>query len=641
MSFTERQADTSDVGRVWEEAIDQYCNVTKTDRAEFRNLRSLDAIMVDQKKQVDRFESFRYSGKRGDKIRHFVNQNSDIAAKDTSSDYDMIETFFSIMHAFLERISLSENKLPSVSTYQTMLARVFGSMLGLCAIASQYQKDGRFLKWGKALFKGSDDNLKGSMEDLNGNIQRLESATMFATLGQTIENYRETVQLAGIASENLVVTQKNLATSEETNVIVKEQAMLEREHFETSQRMEKVILKICREREKKPQKDGQDHGKADKAGRSKDAGARRSLALNRIRSDLQTTAQPAQIIANIGQSFVKGKLAWLPSARPYRDFANGTESLLLVTGERGLGKTHLASYAIADLQSQAQGAADRTTVAYFFFEEEHEQLRSIKNFIKSLVTQIAEADSKYREEIIPDLKKIGDKIEGDDGTLIWDELIVAKYPADSESKLVPVIDGIDEINTEDRTKLLSLLAQIKKDSLQISALITSRVEIEDLAAPSLALTMDLLKKDVKQIIRARISSLSNLRRLDMSARKRIATKLAQKADSILYVEHALQRLNSLRRENLITKELRELPDSLTCLYDVLLDECRKGRTKEEFASLKRLFAWLAYSERPLTLGEASTLVRLVDQNSNLSVEEEVDGRLARYLLSNLLARVPH
>ena len=78
MSFTERRSDNSDVGRVWTEAIDQYCKDTRTDPAEFRNMRNLNAIMDEQKRQVDRFESFRHSGKAGDQIRHFVNKNSDI-----------------------------------------------------------------------------------------------------------------------------------------------------------------------------------------------------------------------------------------------------------------------------------------------------------------------------------------------------------------------------------------------------------------------------------------------------------------------------------------------------------------------------------------------------------------------------------
>lgn len=86
MSFTDRRADTSDVGRVWTEAIDQYCADTKTDPAEFRNMRNLDTIMKEQKRQVDRFESFRHTGSKGDKIRHFVNKNSDIVRPDEARE---------------------------------------------------------------------------------------------------------------------------------------------------------------------------------------------------------------------------------------------------------------------------------------------------------------------------------------------------------------------------------------------------------------------------------------------------------------------------------------------------------------------------------------------------------------------------
>ena len=110
------------------------------------------------------------------------------------------------------------------------------------------------------------------------------------------------------------------------------------------------------------------------------------------------------------------------------------------------------------------------------------------------------------------------------------------------------------------------------------------------------------------------------------------TKWENAADSetgVLYVEHVLRRLNSLGREAVILKELEKLPDSLSGLYSLLLAECQKGRGDDEFASLKRLFAWLAYSKRPLTLGEASNLVALVNEDAKLSIEEEIDGRSAR------------
>ena len=110
-----------------------------------------------------------------DKLRHLVNKNSDIilsaarqistaasasfppaaaimtaftwimkGAKDISADYDMVESFFDIMHSFLERIALLEGKLSVIQKYQVFLMRVFCSILAICSITSTYQKDGRF-----------------------------------------------------------------------------------------------------------------------------------------------------------------------------------------------------------------------------------------------------------------------------------------------------------------------------------------------------------------------------------------------------------------------------------------------------------------------------------------------------------------
>jgi hypothetical protein len=91
----------------------------------------------------------------------------------------------------------------------------------------------------------------------------------------------------------------------------------------------------------------------------------------------------------------------------------------------------------------------------------------------------------------------------------------------------------------------------------------------------------------------------------------------------------LRRLNVLGRESLILKELDTLPDDLPKLYELLLSECQNHRSKEQFTALKKLFAWLAYSKRPLTLGEATSLIKIVPGTTSFSLEEEIDGRSAR------------
>jgi hypothetical protein len=99
-----------------------------------------------------------------------------------------------------------------------------------------------------------------------------------------------------------------------------------------------------------------------------------------------------------------------------------------------------------------------------------------------------------------------------------------------------------------------------------------------------------------------------------------------------YVEHVLRRLNYIGRESAVLKDLEhKLPADLEAVYRLMLNECQKDRTKEQYQMLKRLFAWLAYSKRPLTLNEASQLVVLtVGEDGTFDVEEELIGRSARY-----------
>lgn len=95
------------------------------------------------------------------------------------------------------------------------------------------------------------------------------------------------------------------------------------------------------------------------------------------------------------------------------------------------------------------------------------------------------------------------------------------------------------------------------------------------------------------------------------------------------MEHMLRRLNALGRETLIMKELEQLPADLTALYQLMLSDCQKHRSNEQLTTLKKLFAWLAYSKRPLTLGEATSLIAVVEKQTSFSLEEEIDGRSAR------------
>lgn len=93
----------------------------------------------------------------------------------------------------------------------------------------------------------------------------------------------------------------------------------------------------------------------------------------------------------------------------------------------------------------------------------------------------------------------------------------------------------------------------------------------------------------------------------------------------------MRRLNALGREGPILKELDHLPVDTTALYHSLLEECQKNRTPEDRELLRNLLAWLAYTKAKFTVGEANLLIAIIDKENSISVEEELEGRLARLL----------
>jgi len=87
------------------------------------------------------------------------------------------------------------------------------------------------------------------------------------------------------------------------------------------------------------------------------------------------------------------------------------------------------------------------------------------------------------------------------------------------------------------------------------------------------------------------------------------------------------------RESAVIRDLEnhDMPDTLEGLYELMLAECHKGRSQKQYEALRTLFAMLAFSKRPLTLDEASDLIRLTDPDGTFDIEDEVIGRSARIL----------
>lgn len=100
----------------------------------------------------------------------------------------------------------------------------------------------------------------------------------------------------------------------------------------------------------------------------------------------------------------------------------------------------------------------------------------------------------------------------------------------------------------------------------------------------------------------------------------------------------LRRLNAIGREFAIQNELEQLPGNIRDVYKLLLEDCQKARGPKDKAVLKKLFAWLAYSKEPLSLGSAGKLLLFIAKDCEISIDDELEHQCARILrLSNTSA----
>jgi hypothetical protein len=77
------------------------------------------------------------------------------------------------------------------------------------------------------------------------------------------------------------------------------------------------------------------------------------------------------------------------------------------------------------------------------------------------------------------------------------------------------------------------------------------------------------------------------------------------------------------------RALDELPGDLPRFYNNVLTTCSDNLREQERLSLKLIFAWIAFAERPLTLEEAYSLLKL-KFGKLIDLETEIAGRCSRY-----------
>lgn len=561
--------DRTDIARIWEEALDNYNGVAKVDmRALLSNTKSVSSIVMEQQRQLDSFRAYRHDDGKLDKLRSFISSNADIiqdaasmvasaasaafppslailtaftgvitASKKVTEDYDMIESFFDVMHSFILRLSLLENKIPAQAAFQKHLIIVFSSLLNLTGLARSYcVKKGRFIKWAKALVEGKDPELQDAYAALHENLKRLESAVMLQTLRTAIEIKEQATstnqgikELQLSLNVNTALTEKTLSISVETNSDVKRLVQFNHSAAEGNQellRRSESIAKTLETMKKMQSKD------RDSKERNLRSAAAKPKNFKRLKKELGCPAEVYMLERqhDLEMSSVDGIFDWIESDESFTNFADDAAPLLHVIGASGMGKSTLCFKMFRILRDRYLHEPN-TCVASFYFDEEHAETKSVVNMILWCAIKVAEKDTKYCEKALMELRQGDDYLEND---VAWEKLIATTYGKDSDQKLVLILDGLEETEDEEFEKLLKYFNEVKSRDLNVQIVITSDTSkvsaLSSLEPKRIELVKSKVGRDIRRLVWHRTRTQPRLQRLRVDLRKLIIRKVANQAD---------------------------------------------------------------------------------------------------------------
>ncbi|RKK67718.1 hypothetical protein BFJ69_g14243 [Fusarium oxysporum] len=657
----------TELARLWRDAFQAYNDAVgekglKLDLNGGHLVTSLADVVgaVDTSKRS--FQKWRNNGGNWDKAVHFIGKNLDyaqrigdqIASSATaafppasaiwtvatyaikacqaqSRDYDQLLSLIGEAGSFLKTLQIIEDNFPDCDCYAECVTDAFTSLMVVFAIQTKYMWEGRPLKFLHTLVQGSGDaKLSAAYGDVTTAISRLSRANGL----MTVRNTQDIKTLMGTLGEKVDFIH------EEMVVYFQDQGRRIEAGFELQelnfQQQHTSLASIKRSIKELRSQLAQDNNAEATAQLEKDVATGKSMALNVAKQFFGTPPNPLAKFKELRRSFVAGTDSWLYEDKKYQEWQNGETNFLWITGEPGLGKTHLAYSIIESLRGKTNNDP-QSSVAYYFFQESNEPFRSVKSALRSIGLQVVNQNHKLREK----LASVASEVSCVTWSLfnIWQWTIDLLYKEPSNDRLFLVIDSLEQANPDEANELLAYMEGTVDSKQNIKVVFTGN-DSEILSMwreyratkhlATISIDPSTAQSGIMKLLDSRFESLPRLSRFSDYAKAEIAKAMEVRKYGLQYTDRILQYLDCKGLERPAMRSLTELPGDLPCFYNNVLTTCSHDLKEQERPALKLLFAWIAFAERPLILEEAYSLLKL-KLGKSIDLEMEVTGRCSSIL----------
>ncbi|GAP90443.1 putative NACHT domain protein [Rosellinia necatrix] len=295
----------------------------------------------------------------------------------------------------------------------------------------------------------------------------------------------------------------------------------------------------------------------------------------------------------------RGTTRWLlqnPSLSQWLNVSSSAVNMIWLRGIPGAGKTFAAGFVVDKTPKEAR-------TLYTFATYRHASTTTI-SVLQSLLFQLASAEPST-QALLTEFDQRNLKSGASAAADLLKNMVSIAGP------VFVIVDGLDEIDGHERTRLLSILLDILKDSENMKLCFSSRAEDDiDRLIGKRAEIISVDKKNsgsIQAYVNHRTKQLIDKHGFSSEAENEIWTLTSPVAANskgmFLYARIVMDNIMMLNNVEEVKRELRVLPNDLDAAYRRIIDRvnCLSPNVLRQKAI--NILGWVATSPVPLTLGE--------------------------------------
>lgn len=282
--------------------------------------------------------------------------------------------------------------------------------------------------------------------------------------------------------------------------------------------------------------------------------------------------------------------------------------VLLIHGTPGSGKSVLAARMVYHV-------SNNTNLCIYSFCR-YKDRQDLKAILRTAIFQVAEQHEEYGNQL-QRLRGMHEFNADDLESLkyLWQNVLIRQLERISFSRPIKwIIDGLDEMNAEQRIVFLKYLADLEYTKLDLKILVLSRytgdieLKLKDIGSGFIELNEERIFADIRAFIHHKVQNSESL------SMPHIGDKLISHLEThchglFLWVRLILDELSQMTTDAEINTCLISLPTSLVETYNRTLRRLEENLKPSQQRLSKGIFQWTVYACRPLTLEELSTALQ--------------------------------